>query len=51
MILHENSLPADYSHEILCLICYFEKAENLKLSSAANYRVKLMGKNGGECCT
>ena len=25
MILHENRLPADDSHEISCLICYFEK--------------------------
>ena len=26
MILHENRLPAENSHEISCLICYFEKA-------------------------
>ena len=26
MIFHENCLPADDSHEISCLICYFEKA-------------------------
>ena len=38
MILHENRLPADGSHEIPCLIGYFEKAAKLKLSSAANYR-------------
>ena len=25
MILHENRLPADDSHEISCLICYFFK--------------------------
>ena len=25
MILHENRLPADDSHEISCLICYFCK--------------------------
>ena len=25
MIFHENRLPADDSHEILCLICYFRK--------------------------
>ena len=38
MILHENRLPADDSHEISCLICYYLKnAQNLKLSSAANY--------------
>ena len=39
MILHENRLPADDSHEISCLIGYFKKKrQNLKLSSAANYR-------------
>ena len=26
MILHENRLPADDSHEISCLICYFRKS-------------------------
>ena len=26
MILHENRLPADDSHEISCLICYFWKS-------------------------
>ena len=34
MILHENRLPADDSHEISCLICYFEKVakfENCRL--------------------
>ena len=25
MILHENRLPVDDSHEISCLICYFCK--------------------------
>ena len=25
MIFHENRLPADDSHEISCLICYFRK--------------------------
>ena len=25
MILHENRLPADDSHEVSCLICYFLK--------------------------
>ena len=39
MILHENRLPADNSHEISRLIGYFlKKRQNLKLSSAANYR-------------
>ena len=26
MIFHENRLPADDSHEIACLICYFGKS-------------------------
>ena len=26
MILHENRLPADGSHEISCLICYIGKS-------------------------
>ena len=26
MILHKNRLPADDSHEISCLICYFLKS-------------------------
>ena len=43
MIFHENHLPADDSHEISSLICFFEKAANLKLSSAANYRWRLKG--------
>ena len=38
MILHENHLPADDSREISCLMCYLKKRQNLKLSSAANYR-------------
>ena len=37
MIFHENRLRADDSHEISCLIC-IEKGENLKLTSAANYK-------------
>ena len=48
MIFHENhqlaDVLADDSHEISCLICYFVKAANLKLSSAANYRWRLKGK-------
>ena len=44
MIFHENRLPADDSHEISCLICYFlKKQQNLKLSSAAKYRWRFMG--------
>ena len=37
MILHENRLPADDSHEISCLICILKKRQNLELSAAANY--------------
>ena len=41
MILHENRLPADDSHAISCLICYFmKKQQNLQLSSFANYRLR-----------
>ena len=31
MVLHENRLPADDSHEILCLICFlfFLRKQNL----------------------
>ena len=29
MILHENRLPADDSHEISCLICYFGKSSKI----------------------
>ena len=37
-------LPADYSIEISCLICYFlKKRQNLKLSSAENYRWRFKG--------
>ena len=44
MILHENSPPADDSHEISCLISYFQKRwQNLKLSSVA-----LLGLINGE---
>ena len=34
MIFHENRLPADNSHEISCLICYF-----LKSSKTLNCRL------------
>ena len=44
MIFHENHLPADNSHEISCLIHFFEKAANFKLSSAASYRWRFMEK-------
>ena len=44
MIFHENRLPADDSYEISCLICYFlKKRQNLKWSSAANYRWRFKG--------
>ena len=29
MIFHENHLPADDSHEISCLICYFWKSDKI----------------------
>ena len=44
MIFHENRLPADDSHEIPRLILLFlKKQQNLKLSSAANYRWRFKG--------
>ena len=42
-MFHENRVPADDSHEISFLICIFEKRQNLKLSSAANYRCRFKG--------
>ena len=43
MIFHENRLPADDSQQTILmkyqtLFVIFEKAKNLKLSSAANHR-------------
>ena len=46
IIFHENRLSAaDDSHEISCLILIVivKKQQNLKLSSAANYRLRFMG--------
>ena len=37
MILHENRLPADDSHEILCLICYFEKVAKFEIVVCCKY--------------
>ena len=31
MIFHENRLPADDSHEISCLICYFLKRGKIQV--------------------
>ena len=31
MIFHENRLPADDSHELSCLISYFEKAVTFEI--------------------
>ena len=44
MIFHENHLPADDSHEISWLFCYFRKAAKFELTAAANYRWWFMGK-------
>ena len=51
MNFHENGLPADDYHEISCLICYimpylffFEKLQNFKMSSAANFSFRFIGK-------
>ena len=59
MIFHENRLTANDSHELSCLICFFfcfvvffllffvvvflNKLQNLKLSSASNYKWRFMG--------
>ena len=43
MILDENRLPADDSHEISCLFLFLKKRQNLQLSSAANYRWRFKG--------
>ena len=44
MIFHENRLPADNSHEISCFFVILEKGKHLKVSSAANYMWRFMGK-------
>ena len=36
MIFDENRLPADDSHEISCLICYFEKAAKFEIGRAVD---------------
>ena len=39
MIIHENRLPADDSHEISYLICYFEKSfTNVKINTGVNVK-------------
>ena len=44
MILHENRLPADDSHEnIMPYFLFLKKRQNLQLSSAANYRWRFQG--------
>ena len=43
MIVYENRLPADDSHEIPCLFDIFEKAAKHKMSSAENYRWRFVG--------
>ena len=51
MILHENRLPADDSHEKSCLIGYFlKKRQILKLASAANYRWRFKVENMVQTC-
>ena len=44
IILHENRLPADDSHEIsFPYLLFLKKWQNLQLSSAANYRWRFKG--------
>ena len=42
MIFYENRLPADDPHEMPSFL-FLKKQQNLKLSSAANYRWPFMG--------
>ena len=49
MIFHENHLLADDSHDIsMAYLLILKKRQNLKLSSAANYRWRFMG-YGSQC--
>ena len=41
MIFHENRLPADDSHEISCLICYFYKAAKFEIVVCCKLKVEL----------
>ena len=44
MIFHENRLPADDSHEISCLICYFwKKAAKFEIVVCSKLKVALYG--------
>ena len=43
MILHENRLPADDSHEISCLICYFENVAKFEMVVCYKLKVALKG--------
>ena len=43
MRFHENRLPADDSHEISSLICYFEKAANFEIVVCCKLYVALSG--------
>ena len=38
IIFHEDRLSSDNSHEISCFFVIFEKAGNLRASSAVNFR-------------
>ena len=43
MIFHENRLPADDSHEIACLIYYFEKSAKFGIVVCCKFYVALYG--------
>ena len=43
MIFHENRLPADDSHGISCLVCYFEKAAKFEIDVCCIFLVPLSG--------
>ena len=43
MMLNENRLPVDDSHEISFLICYFEKAAKFEIVVCCKLKVALLG--------
>ena len=43
MMFRENRLPADDSRNFMSYLLFLKKRQNLKLSSAANYRCRFKG--------
>ena len=48
MKLHENRLPADDSHEMSCLICYFLKAAKFEIVVCCNKIGGVLKVNSGK---